>query len=165
MEKVKLGQVLDVTRGMSLSGNYYATSGRIIRLTLGNFNYPDIGFKYNTSKKDLFFTGPFDEKFLLKKGDVITPLTEQVRGLLGNTAFIPLDRTFLQSGDIGLIIPNESKILREYAYYLLSSSIIKKQLASSSQQTKIRHTSPEYIKGCIAWLPAVHIQHHIVDIM
>ena len=45
MTKVKLGEVLDVKRGLSLSSKYYSTSGDKIRLTLGNFNYPNGGFK------------------------------------------------------------------------------------------------------------------------
>ena len=53
MQKIKLGDVLDVKRGASLSGEYYAEEGQYIRLTLGNFNYPGGGFKENTSKSDL----------------------------------------------------------------------------------------------------------------
>ncbi len=45
MNKIKLGDVLEVKRGMSLPGEYYATEGDYIRLTLGNFNYPSCGWK------------------------------------------------------------------------------------------------------------------------
>lgn len=47
MNKIKLGDVLEVKRGMSLPGEYYATEGDYIRLTLGNFNYPSCGWKKN----------------------------------------------------------------------------------------------------------------------
>ena len=40
IKKIKLGDVLDVKRGASLSGEYYSETGEKIRLTLGNFNYP-----------------------------------------------------------------------------------------------------------------------------
>ena len=152
MRKIKLGEVLDVKRGCSLSGDYYSTEGEYVRLTLGNFSYPDNGFKLNTSKDNLFYTGDFKEEFLLKEGDIITPLTEQVRGLLGNTATIPESNKYIQSGDIGLIIPNEELLNKRYAYYLVSSPIIKKQLDAGSQQTKIRHTNPDAIKSCVAYL-------------
>ena len=69
MKKIKLGDVLDVKRGMSLSGDFYSETGEKIRLTLGNFNYPDCGFKHNTSKKDLYFTGTIRPECLLKKGE------------------------------------------------------------------------------------------------
>ena len=35
LTRIKLGDVLDIKRGTSLSGDKYATSGRLIRLTLG----------------------------------------------------------------------------------------------------------------------------------
>ncbi len=164
MEKVLLGEILDVRRGASLSGEFYSTQGDKIRLTLGNFDYPNGGFKHNTSKKDLYFVGPINPKFILKKGDIITPLTEQVAGLLGSTAVIPQDDLYIQSGDIGLVIPDETKLSKGFAYYLLSSSIIKKQLGNSAQQTKIRHTSPDAIKSCVAWIPSLEQQLRITNI-
>ena len=152
MRKIKLGDVLDVKRGCSLSGEYYALTGKYIRLTLGNFNYPDNGFKRNVSKDNIFYNGPIKPEFILQKGDVITPLTEQVRGLLGNTATIPESDIYIQSGDIGLVKPS-NLINSRFAYYLISSPIVKKQLDAGSQQTKIRHTSPGAIKNCIAYIP------------
>lgn len=165
MEKVKLGDILDVRRGTSLSGKYYAISGDKIRLTLGNFNYPNGGFKNNTSKRDIYFTGEVDPKFVLHKGDIITPLTEQVSGLLGETAIIPTDNLYIQSGDVGLVIPDESKLHRGFAYYLISSAVVKKQLSAGAQQTKIRHTTPDAIKNCSVWLPDLEQQLRITNIV
>ena len=158
MKKVKLKEVLEVKRGTSLSGKYYSETGDKIRLTLGNFDYPMGGFKENTSKKDIYFTSEVKSQFILKKGDIITPLTEQVSGLLGETATIPENNKYIQSGDIGLVIPNPEKLDSRFTYYLISSSIIKKQLDVSSQQTKIRHTSPDKIMDCVAWIPELENQ-------
>lgn len=166
MKKIKLKQVVDIKRGTSLSGKYYSEKGKYVRLTLGNFNYPGGGFKDNTSKKDIFYNGLVKEEFILKKGDIITPLTEQVRGLLGETATIPIDNLYIQSGDVGLVIPNESLVDKRFVYYLVSSSMVKKQLDAGSQQTKIRHTSPDAIKDCIAWIPEeVKEQHKIAQLL
>lgn len=159
MNKIRLGDVLEVKRGASLSGKHYAEMGEKIRLTLGNFNYPSGGFKQNTSKTDIYFTGEVKPEFILKKDDIITPLTEQVSGLLGETARIPEDDIYIQSGDIGLIIPDEKKLDKCFAYYLISAPIVKKQLDAAAQQTKIRHTSPDKIKACEVWLP--EMQHQI----
>ena len=153
MIKTKLGELLDLKRGMSLSGDYYATEGDYIRLTLGNFDYPGGGFKENTAKADIFFTGAVRDEYILDEGDVITPLTEQVAGLLGETATIPVGDTYIQSGDIGKLEPIEGKLDKRFAAYLVSSPIVKKQLAAASQQTKIRHTSPAAIKDCDVWVP------------
>ena len=165
MEKVKLKEILEVRRGTSLSGKYYSKDGELIRLTLGNFNYPGYGFKENTSKEDTYFNGEVKQQYILKKGDIITPLTEQVSGLLGETATIPENNKYIQSGDIGLVIPKEEKLDKRFAYYLISSSMIKKQLDVSSQQTKIRHTSPDKIKDCIAWIPEKSRQVKIAKIL
>ena len=165
MKKIKLGDVLEVKRGTSLAGKYYSTSGELIRLTLGNFNYPSSGFKENTSKKDIFFAGDVKPEYILKKGDIITPLTEQVRGLLGETATIPESDLYIQSGDVGLIIPNERLVDKRFCYYLLPSPLVKEQLGANAQQTKIRHTSPDKIKDCTAFLPALSIQKSIATLL
>lgn len=47
LTKYKLGEILDVTRGASLSGEFYATEGKYIRLTCGNFDYQNNSFKEN----------------------------------------------------------------------------------------------------------------------
>lgn len=165
MKRVKLGDILDVTRGASLAGKYYSNNGEFIRLTLGNFNYPNGGFKENTSKDDIYYIGAFDKNFLLKKGDIITPLTEQVSGLLGETAKIPEDNKYIQSGDIGLIKPTSQCVDKNYLYYLISSSVVKKQLDAGAQQTKIRHTSPDKIKDCIVWIPELKEQKNISNLL
>lgn len=153
MRKIKLGEVLDVKRGTSLSGKFYKAEGDYIRLTLGNFNYPSSGWKENKSKDNLYYDGPITSEYIMSKGDIITPLTEQVRGLLGNTATVPEDNLYIQSGDIGKVIPRSDVLSGRFAYYLLSSRIVKKQLDACAQQTKIRHTSPDKIKDCVAFIP------------
>lgn len=165
MRKIKLGEVLDVKRGASISGEYYATEGDLIRLTLGNFNYPGGGFKPNTSKDDIYYAGPVRDEFIMKKGDIITPLTEQVRGLLGETAIIPESGKYVQNGDIGKIIPNEKVLDKSFAAYLISSPVVKAQLDAAAQQTKIRHTSPDKIKDCTAWIPELLEQKKIGKLM
>lgn len=165
MKKVKLGDILEVKRGTTLAGKYYSTCGEKIRLTLGNFNYPGGGFKTNTSKTNIFFNGPVNRKFILNKGDIITPLTEQVSGLLGETARIPESGKYIQSGDIALIVPIKGKLDSSFAYYLISSLSVKKQLGAAAQQTKIRHTTPDKIKQCEVWIPELYKQKKIGKIL
>ena len=161
MKKYKLGDIIEVTRGASLSGNYYATSGKYIRLTCGHFDYRNNCFKENTSKDNLYYTGEFRADFLLEKGDLITPLTEQAIGLLGSTAWIPESGKYIQSQDIAKIRCNEELLDKQFAYYLISSNIVKQQLSAAAQQTKIRHTSPDKIKDCTVWLPSLTEQKQI----
>ena len=160
MKKYKLGELMEVTRGMSLCGEYYATEGDLMRLTLGNFDYRNNCFKDDKSKDNLFFSGDVKDEFILNKGDIITPLTEQAIGLLGSTAKVPCSGKYIQSQDVGLIKCNE-KLHPDFAFYLIPSKLVRNQLSAAAQQTKIRHTSPDKIKSCTVWIPEYSKQEEI----
>ena len=130
-------------------------------MTLGNFDYSRGGFKINTSKDNIYYTGEVRDEFILKKGDIITPLTEQTPGLLGTTARIPVSGKYVQSQDIALIKCKQGKIAPSFCFYLISSSSVKKQLGDAAQQTKIRHTSPDRIKDVIVDIPSIEEQEKI----
>ena len=161
LTKYKLREILDVTRGASLSGEYYATEGEYIRLTCGNFDYQNNCFKENKSKDNLYYVGDFKSEFLMEEGDIITPLTEQAIGLLGSTAIIPESGKYIQSQDVAKIICNEDLLDKDFAFYLISSALVKQQLSAAAQQTKIRHTSPDKIKDCTVWIPELSEQKRI----
>ena len=163
--KYKLGEILDVKRGASLNGTFYATEGEYVRLTCGNFDYRNNYFKENTSKDNLYYTGDFRPEFLMDEGDIITPLTEQAVGLLGSTAFVPESGKYIQSQDIAKVICKENLLDKNFAYYLISSDIVKQQLGAAAQQTKIRHTSPDKIKNCTVWIPELSEQRQIGNIL
>ena len=165
LTKYKLRDLVDVTRGMSLSGQFYAEEGEFIRLTLGNFNMNGGGFKENTSKTDLYFMGAVKDEFILKKGDIITPLTEQSLGLLGTTARIPESGKYIQSQDIALVHCKRNRIDPNFCYYLISSNLVRQQLSAAAQQTKIRHTSPDKIMDCTVWIPNIENQIKIGRIL
>ena len=165
LTKHKLGELVEVSRGASLSGQFYAEEGELIRLTLGNFNMNGGGFKENTSKTDLYFTGTVRDEFILNKGDIITPLTEQSVGLLGTTARIPESGKYIQSQDVALVRCKEGLLDPNFCYYLISSSIVRQQLSAAAQQTKIRHTSPDKIKDCTVWVPCLEDQKSIGRIL
>lgn len=161
LTKYKLGEILDVTRGASLSGEYYATEGEYIRLTCGNFDYQNNCFKENKSKDNLYYVGDLKSEFLMEEGDIITPLTEQAIGLLGSTAIIPESGKYIQSQDVAKIICKEDLLDKDFAFYLISSALVKQQLSAAAQQTKIRHTSPDKIKDCTVWIPELSEQKRI----
>ena len=161
LTKHKLGELLDVTRGTSLSGEYFATQGDYMRLTCGNFDYQNNCFKTNTSKDNLYYTGSFNPEFLMTEGDIITPLTEQAVGLLGSTAWVPESGKYIQSQDVAKITPNKKLLDKKFCYYLISSKVVKHQLSVAAQQTKIRHTSPDKIKDCTVWIPSLEEQAQI----
>ena len=161
LTKHKLGDLLEVTRGASLSGEYFATQGDYMRLTCGNFDYQNNCFKSNTSKDNLYYIGNFNQEYLMEKDDIITPLTEQAVGLLGSTAWVPESGKYIQSQDVAKITPNEKLLDKKFCYCLISSKVVKQQLSAAAQQTKIRHTSPDKIKDCTVWIPSLEEQAQI----
>lgn len=165
MDKYKLGQLLDVTRGASLPGSNFATEGELIRLTLGNFDYVNNGFKENLSKDNIYYNGKVAPEFILEEGDIITPLTEQAIGLLGSTARIPESGKYIQSQDVALVTVNQELLDKGFAYYLLPTASVKKQLAAGAQQTSIRHTSPDKIKDCTVYIPKIDNQKKIAQFL
>ena len=165
MKKYKLAELIEISRGASLSGECYATKGEYIRLTCGNFDYRNNCFKENTSKDNLYYVGEFKPEFLLEEGDIITPLTEQAIGLLGSTALIPESGKYIQSQDVAKVTCNEELLDKKYAFYLLSSDIVKQQLSAGAQQTKIRHTSPDKIKDCTVWIPNLDVQKRVGQLL
>ena len=165
MKKYKLGELIEISRGASLSGEYYATKGEYIRLTCGNFDYRNNCFKENRAKDNLYYVGEFKPEFLLEEGDIITPLTEQAIGLLGSTALIPESGKYIQSQDVAKVTCNEELLDKKYAFYLLSSDIVKQQLSAGAQQTKIRHTSPDKIKDCTVWIPNLDVQKRVGQLL
>lgn len=165
VKKCVLGDLMEVTRGASLAGKYYATSGDKIRLTLANFDYANNCFKPDTSKDNVFYTQTVDDRFVLKEGDIITPLTEQTPGLLGTTARIPESGKYIQSQDVALLKPFTEKLDPDYCFYLVSSKTVRDQLGAMSQQTKIRHSSPDKIKSCTVFLPELEKQRKIGSLL
>ena len=162
--KHKLGELLRITRGASLPGIGYADEGRYLRLTLANF-HEEGGFKKFKSTQGKYFVDSFDNRFLMHKGDLITPLTEQSPGLLGSVAFIPSDDLYIQSQDVGLITCNSEKLDKRFAYYLFLTKSVREQISARSQQTKIRHTSPDKIADVEVYLPDLPTQLRIAAIL
>ena len=75
LRKYKLGELLDVRRGASLAGEFYATEGKYIRLTCGNFDYVNNSFKENTSKDDIYYVGNVRELFIMQEGYILIHLS------------------------------------------------------------------------------------------
>lgn len=165
LKEYKLGDLIEVTRGMSLPGEFYSTEGEYIRLTCGNFDYVNNSFKENKSKDDLYYVGKIKPEFIMEKGDIITPLTEQAIGLLGSTAIIPESGKYIQSQDVAKVTCKKGMIDHDFAYYLIPSKCVKEQLSVAAQQTKIRHTSPDAIKACKVFVPPLSEQKKIASVL
>lgn len=91
------------------------------------------------------------------------PLTEQVIGLFGNSAFIPSVKgiRFVLNQRVGKVIPNEGKADKCYLHYLLSTEIVRKQLEHRASGTKQRNISPDDVYDVTVVVPELNVQQKI----
>ena len=82
-------------------------------------------------------------------------MTEQAEGLLGSTALVPLDGTFLHNQRIGLIFLNSKAIDRDFMNYLFRTKNIRSQIRDSASGSKVKHTSPSRICSVQVEIPPI----------
>lgn len=161
-EKVKLGTILTVMHGYAFKSENYVKKSQYRLVTLGNFSEIDNNFKYN-DEKATYYGAKFPKEFILQEGDLIMPLTEQVIGLFGNTAFIPHDSryTFVLNQRVGKVICDEEKVDKYFIRYLLSTNLVKEQLEARASGTKQRNISPDDVYDVEVYLPDLATQRKI----
>jgi type I restriction enzyme, S subunit len=154
-------ELFSVKHGFGFDGKFFAPEGNYILLTPGNF-HDEGGFKYK--KKEKFFTGEFDEQYLLPKNTLIVAMTEQAEGLLGSSALIPESERFLHNQRIGVVADErKDRIDIEFLYYLFNTRNVRSQIRGSATGTKVRHTSPTRIGDVKVTIPNVSTQRKIAS--
>lgn len=139
-----IGDILFIKHGFPFKSVFFDTNGELICLGLGNI-YESGGFKPYSKGNEKWYIGEYPKEYLLKKGDMIIALTEQVRGLLGATAWIPENNLFLHNQRLGLVLCNENKVDKFFVYQLFRTKSVREQISRTAQGTKQRNTSPEKI--------------------
>jgi type I restriction enzyme S subunit len=156
---VELGVGLSVRHGFAFKGEFFCESGDLIVLTPGNFHEGG-GFKLKSNEK--FYDGPVPDGYLLRRGDVVVAMTEQSKGLLGSTATVPADGTFLHNQRLGLLQVTDSELLDlRYCYHLLNTPGARNQIQATATGSKVRHTAPERIQAVRIPLPDLEYQRKI----
>lgn len=162
--EVELGRGLRVKHGWAFKGEYFRDAGEQIVLTPGNF-HDGGGFKPKNGTEK-FYDGTYPEQFLLKRGDVVTAMTEQAQGLLGSTATIPKDDTYLHNQRIGLIEITDPEVLDlRYVYHLMNAAVVRRQLYATATGAKVRHTAPERIQSVQVEVPDIPTQRVIAELL
>ena len=158
-----MSELFSIKHGFGFDGKYFASEGDYILLTPGNFK-DEGGFKLKTKEK--FFTGDFDEQYLLPKGSLIVAMTEQAEGLLGSSALIPGAGKFLHNQRLGLIAEERrDRIDIGFLYYLFNTRNVRAQIRGAATGTKVRHTSPTRIGAVKVTIPNVPTQRKIASIL
>ena len=157
---LQLGDALSVSHGFAFRGEFFCEYGDLIVLTPGNFR-DEGGFKPKGGKEK-FYEGPFPERFLLKKSQVVVAMTEQSKGLLGSSATIPTNDKYLHNQRIGLLnITDPCRLDLRFAYHLLNAPFVRQQIQATATGSKVRHTAPNRIEAIVAPVPGIECQRRI----
>ena len=161
MNRVKLGELLRIKHGYAFKSENYVTSSPYALVTLANISSSN-SFRFD-QEKTTFYGASFPEEFILHTDDLIMPLTEQVIGLFGNSAFIPSMKEirFVLNQRVGKVIPNEGKADKYYLHYLLSTEIVREQLEHRASGTKQRNSSPDDVYDVTVVVPELNVQQKI----
>ena len=161
MNKVKLGEILKIKHGFAFKSENYVDESKYTLVTLANISSTN-NFQFNREKAT-FYGASFPDSFILRDDDLIMPLTEQVVGLFGNTAFVPKIEgiTFLLNQRVGKVVPVEGKADKYYLHYLLATDLVKDQLEYRASGTRQRNISPDDIYDVEVFVPDINTQKSI----
>lgn len=163
MRKIKLGEVIRVVHGYAFDSSQYTPTGKYRLVTLGNFSEGNNSFDFKDNKAN-YTNEKIEERFILNEGDLILPLTEQVVGLFGNSAFIPKVNgkyTFVLNQRVGKIEVISKDVDKIFLHYLLATDMVKKQLENRASGTKQRNIAPDNIYDVSVYLPDIEIQNKV----
>ena len=140
MAEIKLGEIIKIKHGYAFSGDSFTTEEqKYISLSLGNF-YEGGGFKQYQDGQTKYVLPPIPKDYILNKDDIVIPLTEQVKGLLGSPAFIPDNDRYILNQRVGLLQFDESKIYKRYLYYLFKTKTLQLRIGTVASGTQQRNT-------------------------
>ena len=161
MNKCKLGKLLKVKHGFAFKSENYVEKSEYALVTLANISSTN-DFQYH-EEKTTYYGASFPSEFILKTGDLIMPLTEQVMGLFGNSAFVPYikDTTFVLNQRVGKVLVDEDKADKFYIHYLLSTDSVRNQLEYRASGTRQRNISPEDVYDVEVFVPDLEEQRRI----
>ena len=161
MNRIKLGDILQIKHGYAFKSENYVKNSPYALVTLANISGSN-NFQF-TPDKTTYYGAAFPNEFKLYEDDLIMPLTEQVVGLFGNSAFVPKIKgmQFVINQRVGKVIPKEEKADKYYLHYLLSTDIVRNQLEYRASGTRQRNISPSDIYDVTVFIPDIKTQRKI----
>ena len=163
-QKIALGDCFTIKHGFAFKSQHFAESGEYIVLTPGNFHESG-GFRARPGR-DRFYTIEPPDDFVLDPGDLVIAMTEQGEGLLGSSALIPKEGSYLHNQRIGLVENlDEDKLIKGFLYRLFNTPKVRGHIRATASGTKVRHTAPKRIYTIEVSIPPVTTQRKISDIL
>lgn len=163
-QRITLEDYIDIKHGFAFKSEFFTDEGHYVLMTPGSF-FESGGFRDRGDKTKYYF-GEIPGGYILKKGDVLLAMTEQAEGLLGSAAYVPEDNKYLHNQRLErLKIKDPKRLCIEYLYLFYNSPFARKQISEQSTGTKVKHTSPDKLKGIIFLLPSLPEQKKIAKIL
>lgn len=164
-KRYKLGELLSIKHGWAFKSENYVKDSKTALVTLRNIS-EDSRFVFDVNKTT-YYGAEYPEEYNLNEGDLIIPLTEQVVGLLGNSAFVPNfgDIKFVLNQRVGKVQENYEKIDKIFLKYLLSTTTVRTQMEYRASGTKQRNISPKDIYDIEVYIPELVVQKYIGRIL
>lgn len=165
MKKCKLGELLKIKHGYAFKSENYVKHSKYALVTLANISETN-NFQIH-KEKTTYYGVEFPEDFILRTGDLIMPLTEQVIGLFGNSAFVPCidNLTFVLNQRVGKVVPKKGKADKYFLHYLLSTKSVREQLEYRASGTRQRNISPNDVYDVEVFVPEYKIQRKIGEVL
>lgn len=137
-EYKKLGEVTSFFRGLTYSGkdevdysNNVVLRSNNIDLSTNSLNFDELKFISDS------ITIPQDKK--LRKNSIFMCMSNGSKQHLGKVAFIDKDYPYAFGGFMGLILPNEDKLVPKYTYYYFCSQKFKAYLSAIGNGANINN--------------------------
>lgn len=153
MRRIKLGDIIEIKQGFAFKTENYVEKSEYALVTLANIT-EDNNFQFRPTKTS-YYGAEFPKDVILSEGDLIMPMTEQVIGLFGNSAFVPkiAGITFVLNQRVGKVIIKDNNVDKLYLHYLLSTKLVRDQLENHASGTKQRNISPSDIYDVTVFIP------------
>ena len=139
-----LGDICNFKHGFAFKSEFFVDKSKLILLTPGSF-YEDGGYR-DRGEKTKYYEGDFPAEYLVKKGDLLVAMTEQAVGLLGSSALVPENNTFLHNQRLGLVelTPEfKNKVSLKFLFHLFNTKNFRAKVQETATGLKVRHTSPK----------------------
>ncbi len=165
-EKSRIGDFLRIKHGYAFKGEHFASDGRFVLLTPGNFK-PEGGFQ-SRGDREKYYNGPVPEGFILHQGDLLVALTDLTQNapILGSCAIVPENGRFLHNQRLGKVVEVDSeRIDPRFLYYIFNYQAVRDQIKATATGATVRHTAPDRIYAVEISLPPIATQRRIAEIL
>lgn len=161
-EYKKLGEVTSFFRGLTYSGkdevdksNNIVLRSNNIDLSTNSLNFDELKFISDS------ITIPQDKK--LRKNSIFMCMSNGSKQHLGKVAFIEKEYPYAFGGFMGLIVPNEDKLVPKFTYYYFCSQKFKAYLSAIGNGANINNIKYNDIAKDSIPLPPLSTQLAIVS--